>query len=299
MFTTTTTSSSSPPSLPPAHSKPLPTRTESTRIQLPAPLHRSPTNPLQTQRSATKKSEKYTSLPARNPTTTTTAKPSHSSSKKNANKERPGMQPRRTTAQTRYIDMLLSLDTVPRLHNILASFCTWILLAGYIVFPATFTGLKDVEVNDKSGDVREEVKKKALDTVRNAPLLYVAGFACGIGVLGCVALWWKWRKNYVWVINRIFLPALMNSVAGLISTLVNVYSARDGQYSVTAKVTLIVTGVCSVITALLFLVYNGVMLSLVKRKHAKETKGFERSQSVRELEERREKVLGAEVGSVV
>jgi hypothetical protein len=71
-----------------------------------------------------------------------------------------------------------------------------------------------------------------LDTENNsnAPLLYVAGFACGIGVLGCTALWWKWRKNYVWVINRIFLPALMNSVAGLISTLVNVYSARDGMY---------------------------------------------------------------------
>jgi hypothetical protein len=66
--------------------------------------------------------------------------------------------------------MLLSLDTVPRIHNILASFCTWILLAGYIVFPATFTGLKDVEVKDENGDVKEAIKKHALDTVRYASL---------------------------------------------------------------------------------------------------------------------------------
>ena len=65
---------------------------------------------------------------------------------------------------------------------------------------------------------------------RNIPLLYIAAFACGIGVFGCLWLWWAHRRNYVWVINRIFLPALMNSIAGLISTLVNIYSAQDGTY---------------------------------------------------------------------
>jgi hypothetical protein len=41
-------------------------------------------------------------------------------------------------------------------------------LAGYIVFPATFTGLKDVEVKDENGDMKEAIKKHALDTVRYA-----------------------------------------------------------------------------------------------------------------------------------
>jgi hypothetical protein len=139
---------------------------------------------------------------------------------------RPGLQRRRTTARTRYIDMLLGLDHVSPFHNFLASLCVWILLAGYIVFPATFTKLQNEEIEDKTNN---RIKAAALQTVRNVPLLYVASFACAIGVVGCLWLWWKHRKNYVWVINRIFLPALLNSIAGLISTIVNVYTAQDGE----------------------------------------------------------------------
>lgn len=142
------------------------------------------------------------------------------------NVQRPGLQHRRTTAHTRYIDMLLGLDQVSPFHNILASCFVWILLAGYIVFPATFTSLQKSAFDDKA-DTR--LKSQVLATARNIPLLYVAAVACGVGVLGCVWLWWKHRGNYVWVVNRIFLPSLMNSVAGLVSTLVNVYSAQEGE----------------------------------------------------------------------
>ncbi|KAF1847576.1 uncharacterized protein K460DRAFT_332728 [Cucurbitaria berberidis CBS 394.84] len=189
--------------------------------------------------------------------------------------QRPGLERSRTTARTRYIDMLLGLDHVSPLHNILASLFVWVLLAGYIVFPATFNKLqKDKSIEDKA---QTNLEQHALRTVRNVPLLYVAAFACGVGVLGCVWLWWKHRKNYVWVINRIFLPALLNSIAGLVSTIVNIYSAQDaGQYSVTAMVTIIVTSACSVVAAALFLLYNTVMLRLVKRKHEREIKAAER-----------------------
>jgi hypothetical protein len=177
--------------------KPAPTRTPSTRTQEPdhTPSHTS--NP-QVQRGASTRSEKP---------------------------RRPDLQRRRTTARTRYIDMLLGLDHVSPLHNILASASVWILLAGYIVFPATFNKLKRDNLDDKADT---DLKQHALDTVRNVPLLYIAAFACGLGVAGCLWLWWQHRKNYVWVINRIFLPALLNSIAGLVSTLVNIYSAQDG-----------------------------------------------------------------------
>jgi hypothetical protein len=141
--------------------------------------------------------------------------------------KRPALQRSRTTARTRYIDMLLGLDHVSPLHNILASLSIWILLAGYIVFPATFNKLQNEDLNRKADT---SIEKHALNTVRNVPLLYVAAFACGLGILGCLWLWWQHRKNYVWVINRIFMPALLNSLAGLVSTLVNVYSAQDGMY---------------------------------------------------------------------
>lgn len=180
--------------------KPAPSRNPSTRIQEPT---RTP-------------SQKKRNPQALDTTNSTSSK----------HPERPGLQRRRTTAQTRYIDMLLELDAVPKLHNILASFSTWILLAGYIVFPATFNKLNDKDLDAKADNA---LKEHALATVRNVPLLYVAAFACGLGVLGCVWLWWKHRTNYVWVINRVFLPSLMNSIAGLISTLVNVYSAQSGK----------------------------------------------------------------------
>lgn len=131
------------------------------------------------------------------------------------------------------------------------------------------------------------------------PLLYVAAFACGVGVFGCVWLWWVWRKNYVWVVNRIFGPALMNSLAGLVGTVVNVYSAQDGQYSVTAKVTIIVTSACSVCAAALFLIYNCVMLAMVKRRHEKDMRASEQQQQqgqnggvMAEEENEREKGVG-------
>lgn len=125
--------------------------------------------------------------------------------------------------------MLLGLDTVSPLHNILASLFVWILLAGYIVFPATFNSLQKSSFDDKADT---KLKAEALKTARNLPLLYVAAVACGVGIVGCLWLWWMHRKNYVWVINRILLPALLNSVAGLVSTLVNVYSAQDGEFFV-------------------------------------------------------------------
>lgn len=125
--------------------------------------------------------------------------------------------------------MLLGLDTVSPLHNILASLFVWILLAGYIVFPATFTSLQKTAYDAKANTA---LKAEALRTARNLPLLYVAAVACGVGIVGCLWLWWMHRGNYVWVINRIFLPALLNSVAGLVSTLVNVYSAQNGRFLV-------------------------------------------------------------------
>jgi hypothetical protein len=43
------------------------------------------------------------------------------------------------------MNMLLSLDTIPRLHNILASFFGWIILAGFTIFPGTFTGFAKLQ----------------------------------------------------------------------------------------------------------------------------------------------------------
>src|SRR6187402_2243395 len=41
---------------------------------------------------------------------------------------RPSGPNRQNSVQTRYMNMLLAMDTIPRFHNILIAFFTWILL---------------------------------------------------------------------------------------------------------------------------------------------------------------------------
>ena len=63
---------------------------------------------------------------------------------------------------------------------------------------------------------------------------------------------------------------MLNALAGLISTLINVYTQQGGRYSITAKVTVMVTGGCTVVMATLFLLYNNWILEAVKRNHHRE-----------------------------
>jgi hypothetical protein len=55
---------------------------------------------------------------------------------------------------TQYVNMLLALDDIPNLHNMLAKFFNWILLAGFILFPGTFTSLKNL---GGSGQVEQQL----------------------------------------------------------------------------------------------------------------------------------------------
>ena len=54
---------------------------------------------------------------------------------------------------TQYVNMLLALDDIPQLHKILAGFFNWILLAGFILFPGTFTSLQNL--GGSSGQVAQ------------------------------------------------------------------------------------------------------------------------------------------------
>jgi hypothetical protein len=66
---------------------------------------------------------------------------------------------------TKYVNMLLALDKISGFHNILASFFVWILLAGFVLFPGTFTSLQNQKVITGS-----DVGKKVLNTVAHVPL---------------------------------------------------------------------------------------------------------------------------------
>ena len=108
---------------------------------------------------------------------------------------------RMPSIQTRYMGMLLHLDAIPRLHNLLAAIFTWVLLAGFLVIPGTFTSFKSQTHNGESNAVEGAIVR----SVGNIGLVWVSGACCVVGALGCCWLWFRWRQNYVWLINRIFL----------------------------------------------------------------------------------------------
>ena len=100
--------------------------------------------------------------------------------------------------------MLLSLDDIPRRHNLLAAFSTWILLAGFLIVPGTFTSV------EKSHRLAEEAAQTAITNtifhkIKHVPLLWIACSCCVVGGSGLAWLWWRWRQNYVWLINKLFL----------------------------------------------------------------------------------------------
>ncbi|KXN93188.1 hypothetical protein AN958_00112, partial [Leucoagaricus sp. SymC.cos] len=101
-------------------------------------------------------------------------------------------------ARSQYMQMLLALDDIPMIYNLSASFFTWILLAGFILFPGTFTSLQ-------SANLGNGIPAALVNRIANLPLFVVAFICTGIGVFGMGYLWWKWMKNYIWLTNKIFL----------------------------------------------------------------------------------------------
>lgn len=122
------------------------------------------------------------------------------------------------------------------------------------------------------------------------------------GHIADVKQWFRHRTNFVWLLNKIFLPGALNSFAGLISSLINVYSQQDGHWSTTAWITAAVTGGVMLITSVLFGLYNFWLLEKVRRKHSREmgiiAEG-EVEEGLKEKVERKAKEPALEPGSVV
>lgn len=103
--------------------------------------------------------------------------------------------------RTRYMIMLEECDRgIPLSHKTLAAVSQWILLAGYLVIPGTFTSLQ--RSNLLSG-----ASATIVQMVKNPPLLAIACMCFVFGATALVWLTWRWRYNYIW------LSQLFRSVA--------------------------------------------------------------------------------------
>ena len=139
--------------------------------------------------------------------------------------------------------MLLALDKVPFIHNTAASAACWLLLAGFVVLPGTFSTLSTV--NATNGTLEATV----IHAVQNIPLFVIAYILCGVGSGGMIYLWWRWRANYIWLLNKIFTPGALNGLAGVISTIASVYGSQNSVFNASSITTLAVTGTVTVICA--------------------------------------------------
>ncbi|KAM4062401.1 hypothetical protein HRG_011248 [Hirsutella rhossiliensis] len=108
---------------------------------------------------------------------------------------------------TAYVAMLCEFENTPLKYNIAASALSWLLLAGYLVFPSTFASLRKSSVLEKAGAIGHSVDSLA----RDVPLTVFASLFCLSSTIGLLWLWWKLQTNYIWVQRRILLPILMNS----------------------------------------------------------------------------------------
>ncbi|KAG5953077.1 hypothetical protein E4U53_007046 [Claviceps sorghi] len=179
---------------------------------------------------------------------------------------------RSDSAHSRYVQMLLDVDDIPLLHSALASFFVWLLLAGFLVFPGTFTTIqRSIEGKHPPQQPQwtDQTTDLLLKGVKNIPLLVIAAVACGLSIVGMAVLALRHADNYVWMLNRLILPGVANCLAGLISTLVGVYSQQRGLWSVSAKVTAIVEGACLGVAAALFLFFEHVLLRKVRHHHGR------------------------------
>lgn len=74
--------------------------------------------------------------------------------------------------------MLVKVNETLFIRNLLASFFTWLLLAGYIVFSKAFTFINKKGALNELGNV-----KKAILTKAQKGILAVAGICCGCAAI--------------------------------------------------------------------------------------------------------------------
>ena len=102
--------------------------------------------------------------------------------------------------RTPYMAMSVRANQAPIRYDVYAGCFAWLTLAGYVVLPTTFTSLQNAHGLDKTAG-----GKMVKDVSRNIRLLPLASILCSIGIAGTCWLWWKWRRNYIWLMSRIFL----------------------------------------------------------------------------------------------
>jgi hypothetical protein len=117
--------------------------------------------------------------------------------------------PKKHVKHTLYMIQLLESADVPLWQSWGVAFASWLLLAGFVVFPGTFTNIKQIDLSNQAVSGAE---RWLFTRIQNLPLLGVAGACSAIGATGMGIFWIIWRKNHVVVADKVFLVRLMRYI---------------------------------------------------------------------------------------
>jgi len=183
-------------------------------------------------------------------------------------------------SHTDYDKMILRMDKEIKPYYFgLAGFFSWLLLAGFLVSPTTYSSVRYLDAPKQTGDIGKAV----MHAVRNIPLIFIASFACIIAAVGLAWLWTRWHHNHIWIHRYLVMyvlprfpaspfgseayissPTMLHSLMGLISTLLNVYGTQEGQWSITAIISVAIIGACLISSTTAYVTYEYVLLPKLK-----------------------------------
>ncbi|OGM39147.1 hypothetical protein ABOM_012222 [Aspergillus bombycis] len=167
---------------------------------------------------------------------------------------------------TQYESMLRELADIHWSFNFLSGSAGWILLAGYLVIPGTFTTLQASDTM-KNGLPQNNAERAILNTIQNPPLVGIACSLLAIGAGLTASLFLRWKHNYLWLINRLFIPTSLNASAGLLTTIINIYTAKNGKWSIMSLLTVIITALSAAVSLALTVFYKFWKMERIKRQH--------------------------------
>ncbi|KAI1370747.1 hypothetical protein F4677DRAFT_437385 [Hypoxylon crocopeplum] len=82
--------------------------------------------------------------------------------------------------RTRYSQLVIEAYEFPRRYNLSAAVVSWLFLAGFVIFPGTYTSIQDLGTTE-AGKVLHNV-------IQHTPLLGIAIVCCMLGAIGTGAL---------------------------------------------------------------------------------------------------------------
>ncbi|KAM3560574.1 hypothetical protein ARSEF4850_003617 [Beauveria asiatica] len=163
---------------------------------------------------------------------------------------------------SRYDRMLLEIDRdIEPWYSAAAGCCSWMLLAVFLVSPATYATIQQSTALSNAG----VVGTSAVHLMRSIPLICIAVVTSVVAAAGLAWLSWRWRTNYLWLHRAIIVPTMIHAVTGLGSALLSVYRMQHGMWSVASKITVGVAGAWLVLTMPSFAIGAFVVLPRMRR----------------------------------